>query len=204
MCVPNACVAVCFLCVTFRYNTASACHGRAVVKVNQQPIESKPHSHAPKATSLKSAQVLSAIKTSAKTNTDSARELVVKAMGSADAPTVAALPGIKNLRRTAARYLDNGGIAHTPASVHEIVLNEANTTTARGDEFLLFDSAKDEVPAPDESKRLIVFGTRGNLKILTMCDTIAMDGTFKIAPPLFKQLFTIHGNSFKSLVEKKN
>lgn len=45
-------------------------------------------------------------------------------------------------------------------------------------------------------KRLVLFGTRENLAVLKLCDTIAMDGTFKIVPPLFKQLFTMHGNSF--------
>lgn len=143
---------------------------------------------------MKTAKINDTLKTVAKTSKKSARELVIEAIGSADAPTVAALPTIRNLRKTANRYITGDNLPN-PASVMEIILNEGNTKTSRNEDFLLYDSARDGIPEDEEeAKRLIIFGTRNNLDILKICQTIAMDGTFSIAPPLFRQLFTIHGN----------
>ena len=40
---------------------------------------------------------------------------------------------------------------------------------------------------------MIVFMTSDNLLVLAECPVLFMDGTFKAAPNMFSQLFTIHG-----------
>ena len=59
-------------------------------------------------------------------------------------------------------------------------------TTVKGEPFILFDSG----PGKD---RIIVFTTKANLDILQRTVHIYMDGTFKISPTIFFQLYTIHG-----------
>lgn len=180
-----------------RYNTVVGCRGRLIVKKNEEPIESKKHSHAPDARSKKTAAILDTIKKRAKTDHISPRELVAEACGSADDPTVAALPSVMNLRRTASRIQNRDNVNLNPKTLSELVFNENTLLTAKNQKFLLYDSAVNGYENdPEEQKRFVIFGTRENLDLLKLCDVIAMDGTFKISPPLFKQLFTIHGNVF--------
>ena len=43
-----------------------------------------------------------------------------------------------------------------------------------------------------QDQDIIIFGTQQNLQILAQSATIYMDGTFKSAPEMFTQLYTIH------------
>ena len=45
---------------------------------------------------------------------------------------------------------------------------------------------------PHQDQDMIIFGTPQNLQILAQSSTIYMDGTFKSAPEMFTQLYTIH------------
>lgn len=64
--------------------------------------------------------------------------------------------------------------------------------TSRNTNFLLWDSG------PDDSRRILMFGTEKNLKVLQDKDNWHVDGTFKVAPELFFQVFTIHAVVDKS------
>lgn len=160
-----------------------------------EPKESQTHLHAPDARLKARAAILDTLKNKAKTERASARELVLEACGSADDPTVAALPSLHNMRRTAARIQNRSNVNMNPKTLAELVFDDDVVMTSRNKHFLLHDSAVyGEDPEPEN--RLLLFGTKENLDILKVCDTIAMDGTFKIVPPLFKQLFTMHGTFF--------
>lgn len=166
-----------------------------VVRNGGEPSETKSHSHAPDPRGKKTAAILNALKEKAKTERVSARELVIEACGSADEPTVAALPKMVNLRRTAARIQNHDNVNVNPKTLNELIFCDDVVTTSRKKNFLLYDSAAHgDDDDPQSKKRLVIFGTQENLDILKLCETIAMDGTFKIVPPLFKQLFTMHGN----------
>jgi hypothetical protein len=56
--------------------------------------------------------------------------------------------------------------------------------------FLVFDSAD---LSTETRERLIIFSTERNLNLLNQCDHWFGDGTFKLTPPLFSQIYTIHG-----------
>jgi len=55
--------------------------------------------------------------------------------------------------------------------------------------FLLYDSYEDDPEEPP----IIVLSTRENLRELGKSKTWYSDGTFKVCPSLFAQIFTIHG-----------
>lgn len=73
----------------------------------------------------------------------------------------------------------------------ELVFSEKYRRTADDKNFILYDSGSNEVE-PDH--RIVIFGTDENMEFLSRCDGWYMDGTFKIVPRLFTQLYTIHGN----------
>ena len=47
---------------------------------------------------------------------------------------------------------------------------------------------------------MIVLATAENMEILAASDTLYMDGTFKSAPRIFSQLYSIHGVSYGRVV----
>ena len=54
-------------------------------------------------------------------------------------------------------------------------------------DFLLHDTGK------DDKERILIFGQRSLLELMESLDTLWLaDGTFKICPEIFFQLFTIH------------
>ena len=58
-------------------------------------------------------------------------------------------------------------------------------TVVDGDPFLRYDNQRDD--------RMVMFGSGESLEFLSQSDHWFMDGTFRIAPPQFAQLYTIHG-----------
>lgn len=107
-------------------------------------------------------------------------------------PSVAAvLPTVNSMTQTVRRTRNKNEMHPVnPRNLIELELADEYKTTFKGEEFLLFDSG----PAMN---RLLIFGTSSNLKFLKECDEWYLDGTFKTAPPLFSQLYTIHGMSNK-------
>ena len=96
------------------------------------------------------------------------------------------------------RIIQRQRIAHNapppnPASLEELVIphNYQMCPVGRDNEelFLLYDSGA-------VNDRILVFGTERNLDFLQLSDGWYADGTFKVAPPLFRQLYTIHGERF--------
>ena len=73
-----------------------------------------------------------------------------------------------------------------PRSVQEIQIPDQLKVTTRGDSFLFWDSGK------DDPQQLFVFCTDRNIDTLEQNAHWFMDGTFKVVPELFVQLFTIH------------
>ena len=69
-----------------------------------------------------------------------------------------------------------------PQTIAAIDLTGVWMNTLRGDQFVLH-----------QHDDMIVFTTTDNLLALAECPVIFMDGTFKAAPSMFSQLFTIHG-----------
>lgn len=57
------------------------------------------------------------------------------------------------------------------------------------EKFLYYDSREHGITA----YRTLIFSTEENLNVLESCETWGGDGTFDIAPKIFQQLYTIHG-----------
>ncbi|KAB0796844.1 hypothetical protein PPYR_10905 [Photinus pyralis] len=73
-----------------------------------------------------------------------------------------------------------------PTAVADITIPTALQTTSRNANFLLWDSGA------EDPNRIFMFGTEQNLNILEQHRHWFVDGTFKVAPELFLQVFTIH------------
>lgn len=63
-------------------------------------------------------------------------------------------------------------------------LDNLNIKTNRDEDFLFINN---------HEKNIVAFTSHANLKYLSECEILFVDGTFKSCPKMFYQLFTIHG-----------
>ncbi|CAF4773734.1 unnamed protein product, partial [Rotaria socialis] len=62
--------------------------------------------------------------------------------------------------------------------------------TINVERFLLYDKMR-------RNKRILIFATDDQLRVLFKAKHILMDGTFSSCPPLFDQVYTLHGIKFE-------
>lgn len=84
--------------------------------------------------------------------------------------------------------------------------------TLQGERFLIWDSGHDDESDEDDyeeeeeqqeqvgANRVLVFSTRRNLELLCQSSTWFVDGTFKVTPDLFTQVFTVLGLRRRNVV----
>eukprot|EP00397_Hematodinium_sp_SG-2012_P036801 GEMP01039781.1.p1 GENE.GEMP01039781.1~~GEMP01039781.1.p1 ORF type:complete len:468 (+),score=53.93 GEMP01039781.1:84-1487(+) len=99
------------------------------------------------------------------------------------------LPSRRNLQRTVWAVRKKARVEAAGAGADESSLENLEIPlelrSLDGEYMLLFDSG----PGSD---RIVIFGTLQNCKQLEQSEWIACDGTFKVVPPLWSQLWTIH------------
>uniref|UniRef100_A0A915K4S7 Uncharacterized protein n=1 Tax=Romanomermis culicivorax TaxID=13658 RepID=A0A915K4S7_ROMCU len=96
------------------------------------------------------------------------------------------MPSISSLKHTAqhVRQRQNRPIA-LPANLIDLQIPNQYSTTLAGASFLLYDSGP-------EPYHMLIFSTAANMQLLSESQHWYGDGTFKTAPLLFEQLYTIH------------
>lgn len=71
-----------------------------------------------------------------------------------------------------------------PQSREDVVFEGEWAQTMSGAPFLLASEGAED--------KIVIFATRDNLELLSAADTVYMDGTFRVCPRLFYQVFTLH------------
>ena len=95
--------------------------------------------------------------------------------------TAVNLPSFQNLKSS----LYRSRLQRFPTRA-EIDFRGEWTRTAHEEDFLLMDTGQ------NDQNCLVAFAIVGNLEKLYEAETIYIDGTFKVSPWLFYQLFTVH------------
>lgn len=104
---------------------------------------------------------------------------------------------IQNLKRSVRRVrAREGGLPPNPAPNEKPVIPQQFTVTSRGDRFLLYDSMEveqdDDEDVEETGPRILIFSSENQLRILGSSRHVQFDGTFKVTPAQFYQLFVIH------------
>lgn len=158
---------------------------RAFVKIKDGKIDDMCETHASHVADvarIEAIKVKSKIMTKAIKTQDQPMQIVSKCTKKASRATKAALPTKRNLVKSVHRKRKTNDCAPAvPPSLAELELPDEYKETADGEIFLLYDSKN-----PD--KRILIFSTKENLKLLRQCKTWIVDGTFDSAPPLFYQV----------------
>lgn len=99
---------------------------------------------------------------------------------------IAQLPERENLKKSIRRQRRQN-LPVNPKSLADLLeIPDRYKNTLVGDNFLMHDSHEDD-------NRVIVFGSRRNLELLARSPVWFLDGTFKVSPVIFTQVFTILG-----------
>ena len=163
------------------------CHAR--VHTNDESIIKRlgEHNHAGDIARVEAAKVINETKEKAITTQETTHCIATQAYVGVSQAVAGQLPtpqylkrNIQNARKVTAQVPAN------PVSLLELSIPSKYRITHSNEPFLLFDS-------DDGSDRIIIFSTRRNLQLLSSTSNWYADGTFKTAPPLFNQLYSIHG-----------
>ena len=85
-------------------------------------------------------------------------------------------------------------ILQTPVAARDISFGDQWCTTTTCDNFTLIDDIT------EGGSRTIVFGTLANLQRLCSSSVVSMDGTFKVCPRLFYQLYIIYSHCYNTVL----
>ncbi|XP_031350480.1 uncharacterized protein LOC116176146 [Photinus pyralis] len=147
----------------------------------------KEHNHVADVAKVECDKILNNIKDTARNTRDSPHVIVSDASVGVSLAIAGRLPSVDCMKKTIrnVRAKENPGPV-LPLHRRDIVFPELYTLTENQEIFLMFDSG----PQDD---RILIFSTRRNLQLLARSSHWYADGTFKVSPPLFAQLYTIHG-----------
>lgn len=165
-------------------------------------VERQSHNHAPDPAKIEVARRLDGMLTDAMGSSNPPRRIVSNTVEGMSAEATAIAPKRKALTSRIQRKrkkLEAGEVE--PHDRRNLVVPQKYTVVndgGRNERFLLYDSSnqnEDEESDDDEddnSNRMIVFVTDKMLDLLETAQTWMMDGTFKVTPLMFFQLYTIH------------
>lgn len=144
-------------------------------------------SHTGDARAVEVAELKEALKRAANDSHLAPKVVVADCLTTASQHAIAALPpisilkrNIHNARRGKAKY------PKLPMHRKDLTIPDDLLRTQKGENFLLHDSGY------GHADRILIFGTENNLSLLRRAHLWLVDGTFKTAPRLFYQLYTVH------------
>ena len=164
------------------------CKGRIHTDLNNTNIlfENNEHNHPASAVTNEVRLFQDKIRSRAADTTESTQRVIDQCLNDVSDQMVARLPNFKYIKRNIQRQRQKNDLPQIPHDRNFTMTPTSLTVTIRNDKFLQFDSG----PGDD---RLVIFASSDGLTILGECEEILIDGTFKITPIIFTQLYTIHG-----------
>jgi len=153
------------------------------------------HSNPPDSAKISGKQIFSKFKQLSMDAGSSTHAVVAKICQDITSGVSSVLPSISSLKSNARRYrvcLETS--PSNPSSLENLIISEKFLLTLDEKPFMLYDSGK------EDSQRLLIFSTKTNLELLATCDHWYADGTFSSSPPLFSQIYTIHGMKFSTCI----
>ena len=170
------------------YSRTVKCKGRVHTDLNQTTIlsDSTEHNHPASAVNVEIRLFQENIRTRAVNTTESTQHVVDHCLSNASDQMVARLPNFKYVKRTVQRQRQKNDLPKIPQDKSFAVVPPSLTITTRDEPFLQFDSGSGD-------HRVLIFASPNQLDILSEAEEILIDGTFKVTPTIFTQLYTIHG-----------
>lgn len=175
----------------WRCERRGRCKARIHVNDGQVIKKINPHSHGANAAKVLVDVHVTAIKERAQNTMELTSQLINNCLENANQACLGALPSTSALRKVVRRKRNAiSNAPPNPVSVEALVIPpeyyEYVIAEGERENFLLFDSGPHE-------DRILIFGRQSNTQTFADCTTLFVDGTFKICPNLFRQVYTVSG-----------
>lgn len=145
------------------------------------------HGHPPDPAKADVLQVKARVREVGRETNDPPRRVVADAVAGIREEAAVRVGSATNLRRTVNRQRGNGNHPPAPQALQDIDIPDNFRLNLRNEPFVFFDSG-----ANDGNQRIFIFGSPTGYNLLRGNCHIMADGTFKLAPELFTQIYTIH------------
>lgn len=163
------------------------CKGRLKVKSAEETTLTTEHNHAPDPEGVVAKKTVAEIRHRATTTVEKPRQIIQQCSQGISLQVASLLPAYPAARKTIQRRRRRNDIPRSDiSSVSDITIPDSLKTSTRGCNFVLWDSGA------DDPGRILMFGTTENLVLMEVHDHWFIDGTFKVSPSIFTQVFTIH------------
>ena len=134
------------------------------------------------------AKVKANIKRKAQTTTDTPQQILGVELRNISQDAAANITSTSTLRRNIRKAREDNDVPHNTVTREDIpVLPEQYQNTVAGEPFLIYDSGV------ADQERMFIFASEIGLQLLRESKHCYADGTFKVCPEIFYQLYTIHG-----------
>ena len=145
------------------------------------------HTHPSVPTQCKITKVRDGIKRRADITQDTTQQMLAAEMQGVSENAAVNMPSLDNIRRNI-RYQRQDNPLSNPLHRNDIpaMLTHEYQVTSMEEPFLLLDSGV------DDPERFFIFGTNRGLQLLGQSQHWYADGTFKVCPQVFFQVYTIH------------
>jgi hypothetical protein len=153
---------------------------------NAVPLEVTEHNHAPDPARVEALLIRHNILHRAQASLDAPRQIIGNEVAQVREEVAQALPTYNALSLGIRRKRKAYDLPGNPASVADLQLPQHLTRTLKDENFLLHDTGT------EDDKRMLMFATNSNLELLRHSNVWFGDGTFKVVPAIFEQLYTIH------------
>jgi hypothetical protein len=172
---------------------STKCPGRCHTEKDKVILSTDNHNHIQDPADIEKRKVVQNIKNSATSTQNSTSQILAESLVISPSVSVK-LPKIKVLKRTIQRQRQKANKApENLENLEHLIIPREYTLTMKGEEFLLYDSGQ-------SNDRILLFSTKFNLDILSQAQHWFADGTFKVVPKLFGQLYTIHGVKYNNVI----
>ena len=147
------------------------------------------HCHGPDPTILELNQTRKKLKDAAVSTADKPAKIINQLKSTMNENIAIYLPNDNALRQTILRERKKkSGRPTEPKDIDNLIhLPLPYKTTVEGQEFLI------PIYDDQDSGAMMIFTTTDDLHRLSKCEFWIMDGTFDVTPPLFNQMYSIHG-----------
>lgn len=168
--------------------TVDKCKGRLATPLEYRecvPVEQGMHSHPPDPAKIEVRKVEERVKETAANTQDTPRTIVQNALGGVSPEIAERIGSATNLAATVRRKRKReDNLPRAPRNQEDLRI-PPQYRRIDGEEFLKYDNE-------DFERRIIIFATNTMLALLVQSSHWMSDGTFKISPSLFFQIYTIH------------
>ncbi|KAF7685046.1 hypothetical protein CDIK_4205 [Cucumispora dikerogammari] len=160
------------------------CRGYIITNKSDEIIKEKQHSHDSNELKVKKNILMAKLKDRIINTKENSRNIITDMLSKTEENLLIAIPPISYLVDKSTRIRNNGFERFQPDYED---FPDSLKKTMRKETFLQFDSG---IECPN---RVVLFYSLPTIEYLKKSDVIMMDGTFKICPPSFYQIYTIHG-----------